>query len=188
MAQQSFSKTVLEAALAIAEKNGGKATSDEISIALGAGTKQRHKNILNVLSELYCAGRLQRVAQGVYAPPAATKPPEKREVMWRLLRLSRPGVTVDDLVEMAAVSVKYAEEWLRMLARREVVRRVDRPGRKSLWLLVKDSIEMPEDEEKAAKLRTIRRQKKQQITVRLDVISTALGEIRTILNDMEPEL
>jgi hypothetical protein len=75
-----------------------------------------------------------------------------------------------------------------MLARREVVRRVDRPGRKSLWLLVKDSIEMPEDEEKAAKLRTIRRQKKQQITVRLDVISTALGEIRTILNDMEPEL
>jgi hypothetical protein len=185
MAQQSFSKTVLEAALAIAEKNGGKATSDEISIALGTKTRQGHKNILNVLSDLYGHGRLQRLSQGVYGPPTDTKPPEKREVMWRVLRMRKAGVTVDDLVEMAEVSPSYAVEWLRMLAKREVVRRLDRPGRKSLWMLVKDSLEVPEDEDKAARLRLIRKQKKQQITVRLDAIGSALDEIRTILNDME---
>jgi hypothetical protein len=52
-------------------------------------------------------------------------------------------------------------------------------------MLVKDSLEVPEDEDKAARLRLIRKQKKQQITVRLDAIGSALDEIRTILNDME---
>lgn len=187
MAQQSYTKIVLEETLAIAEKNNGEASVHDISVAMGAKTRQGHKNILNILSELYVSGRLMRPRKGVYAPAISTKKPEKRQVMWSLLRMRRSGVTVDDLVELADVSRDYAQEWLRMLARREVVRILDRPGQPALWILVKDSTEMPVDDEKAARLRKIRQQRKQQIAVRLNVIDAAMGEIRTILNDMDKD-
>lgn len=187
MAQQSHMMTVQNTVAEIAARNNGEAAGDAVSAAMNTMTRQQHKNVLNTLSELCRRGRLQRLRQGVYAPVADTKPPEKRQVMWSLLRMRRSGVTVDDLVELAGVSRDYAAEWLRMLTRREVVRMVDRPGMPALWILVKDSVEMPIDNEKASRLRKLRQQRKQQIAVRLDVIDAAMGEIRTIINDMDKD-
>ena len=105
--------------------------------------------------------------------------------MWRLLKMRR-RVTVDDLVEMAGVSRDYAREWLLILVRREVARKIQEPGKAGLWVLINDTAEMPLDENKAARLRGIRLKKKQVIS-KLDAIDTALGDIRQILKTMEEE-
>jgi len=96
----------------------------------------------------------------------------------------RKRVTVDDMVEMAEVGASYAEEWLRMLARREVVRREDRPGRQSLWILIQDSLEMPEDEEKAAKLRDLRAKKKAELAGRIETIQNELKAIKMTIAEL----
>ena len=184
MAHQSHMKTVLTTVIAIAEQNNGEASSDAVSKAMMAKTRQQHKNILNTLSELYRLGKLQRLRQGIYAPAITTKKPEKRQVMWSLLRMRKPGVTVDDLVELAEVSSDYAAEWLRMLAKREVVRRIDRPGKQALWIVVKDSIEMPDDDEKAARLRDLRAKKKAGIVSLVEKIETELQRVKESISDL----
>lgn len=184
MAHQSHMKTVQDTVAAIAAKNNGGASINEVSAAMKPQTRQQHKNILNTLSELSRAGRLQRLRQGVYAPVADSKKPERRQVMWSLLRMRKPGVTVDDLVEMAGVSRDYADEWLRMLARREVVRMVDRPGKQALWILIKDSIEMPNDDEKAARLRDLRAKKKAGIVSLVEKIETELQRVKESISDL----
>jgi predicted transcriptional regulator len=160
MAHQSTMRTVLEACLdACAEKNG-EATTDEVSIKARAGDRISHKRVLNILSDLLRQGRLSRVRQGVYGPPVETESTLQRaEVMWRLLRMRR-RVQVDDLAEMAGVSAKYAAEWLRMLVNRGVVIKHQQPGCKATWQLVSDQLEPPENTEKAAALREMRKQRK----------------------------
>lgn len=187
MAHESFAKSVLDMTLALAAKGDGEASCGDVSSALFIKTRLEHKRLLNTFCDLYRTGKLRRIRQGVYGPvDQQNAQPDKREVMWRLLKMRR-RLTVDDLVELAGVSRNYAREWLQILVKREVVRKIQDPGKSGLWVLINDSAEMPVDDSKAERLRTIRKQKKQQITVRLDAIGTALGEIRTILNDMDKE-
>lgn len=185
MAHESFAKTVLDTTLALAAKGNGEVSCGDISSALFIQTRLDHKRLLNTLSDLSRAGKVVRVRQGVYAEAATAAEPDKREVMWRLLKMRR-RVTVDDLVEMAGVSRDYAREWLLILVRREVARKIQEPGKAGLWVLINDSAEMPLDENKAARLRKIRLKKK-YVMSRLDNISNALGEIRQILQTMEEE-
>lgn len=175
MAQQSKMKSVLESALAICAENNGEATTDAVSIRVHAQDRLAHKRVLNVLSDLVRQGRLSRVRQGVYGPPTGEAPPLQRfEVMWRLLRMRR-RVQVDDLVEMAAVSAKYASEWLRMLTRRGVVVKHQAPGGKATWQLVSDQLDPPENTDKAEALRARRQRRKQEALKMLEDAKRALG-------------
>jgi hypothetical protein len=185
MAHQSFAKTVCDTLKEAAQSGGGEVEAGKLSCLLHIQTRKDHKRMLNTLSELAGRGKIVRVRQGVYAPVATADTPDKREVMWRLMKMRR-RVSVDDLVEMAGVSPAYALEWLRLLVRREVARNVEEPGKRGLWVLLNDNVEMPVDVDKAEKLRNIRLKKK-KIIARLDSIGSALGEVRQILQTMEDD-
>ncbi|MBU1564370.1 MAG: hypothetical protein KJ630_01925 [Proteobacteria bacterium] len=186
MAHQSYAKTVLDKTLELAEAGNGGASCGDISSALFVQTRLQHKRLLNTLCELASDGKLRRISQGVYGPVIGPeKPPDKRQVMWRLFRM-RKRVTLDDLMEMAEVSRDYAREWLSMLVKRQVARRIEQPGGHGLWMLINDTLEMPVNEAKAIKLRE-QRQKKRAITSKLDAIDTALADVRQILSTLEEQ-
>ncbi len=191
MAHQSFAKTVLAAVQEIAAKNNGEASCDAISTAVWMQTKAPHKRLLNTLCDLYRTKRIMRIRQGVYGPMVDEKQPDKREVMWRVFRMRRV-VTVADLQEMAGVSPIYAKEWLELLSRRGVAVRItpatNQNNHPHSWRIINsDSAECPVDSDKAARLRDLRRKKKEAIHGRLDAIDTVLGEVRQLLNTMEEE-
>lgn len=175
MAHQSFSRTVLDTALQLAARNNGEASAMAISLELSLKPGQEHKRLLHTLSDLALAGRINRVRQGVYAPQPMQKQPDKREVMWRLLRMQRQ-VTLEYLQEMAGVSKDYAKQWLATLVRRGVVRRDQQPGMKASWRLTTDTVDMPEDDTNAKRLRELRRKKKAAVSV----IDDALQQLQTI--------
>ncbi len=186
MANASFAQKVLDTLVVLAQDGSGEVTVTDLSDALMLQTTLEHKRMLNTLSDLKLSGRVARVRQGVYSPADRKRPAEIRAVMWRILRMRR-SVTLEDLMEMAGASREYAAEWLYMLERRGVVRKHYQGGgnKPRLWQLLKDSVEMPEDTEKAEALKLLRRKKKQQITTALDDISEAMGRVRTILKEME---
>jgi hypothetical protein len=188
MAHQSFAKTVLEMLTKETLVRDGEVSVDELSIALHLTTRKDHKRMLNTLSDLVKSGRAVRVRQGVYTWSTQDKEPDKREVMWRTIRMRR-NVTIADLQEFAGVSHDYAKEWLGMLVRRGIAMRCDSEAHENLpshWALLKNDAEMPVDTDKAAKLRNIRLKKK-KIVARLDSIGSALGEVRQILQTMEDD-
>lgn len=184
MAHQSRTKTILTTALDLAAGHGGEITADAISKTLDVRTRKEHKRLLNTLSELSLSGRLHRVRQGVYGPPLVQPLPDRRVVMWRILRMRR-RVTVDDLVELAGVSASYALEWLRALVAREVVIKQQATGQKGTWLLINDTVDMPVDTEKAERLRALRRRQKAALQEDLEVIDAALSRVRKVVATIE---
>jgi len=186
MAHESFSKMVLDAVGKLAASSpDGQATVSDISNALMIQTTAQHKRMLNTLSDLKNAGRILRVSQGVYAPAKRESKPEIREVMWRLLRMRR-RVTVDDLVELAGAGAEYAADWLHMLEVRGVARKIElRINGSCVWQLIKDTVEMPVDAENAARLRALRKKKKQQALADLAAAQKLLGKARQAITEME---
>jgi len=179
MAHESYTGTVLETALAIIEEKG-KATCGDVASALFVQTRVDNKKVLNALSDLKKSGRLGHIERGVYGKPAAAgKVIEKREVMWRLLRMRRQ-LSVDDLVELAGVSRDYAQEWLQMLAGREIVKVLNN----GTWLLVDTTADMPDDTVKAGRLRQIRLRKKDALKM-LSAIDKGLTALRNIIEEVE---
>jgi hypothetical protein len=185
MAHQSFAKSVCDTLRNAAQEGNGEADVATLSHLLHLQTFKDHKRMLNTLSDLTRRGKIIRVSQGVYAEAKTTGEPDKREVMWRIFKMRR-RVTVDDLMEMAGVSRHYAVEWLRILVKREVARNLQEPGKSGLWVLINENVEMPQDEDKAERLRNIRLNKK-KVLARLRSIDTAVADVRKIVQDLEEE-
>jgi len=189
MAHQSFAKKVCDAVRQAADANGEVSASD-LSCLLYLQTRKDHKRMLNTLSELSRRGKIARIRQGVYGPVIATGNPDKREVMWRVLRMRRV-VTIADLEELAGVSPAYAKEWLELLVRRDVAIRVvpANQNHPHSWRLINnDPAAMPIDEDKAARLRDLRKRKKKNIKNiegLLDAAGAALDDVRKIVKTME---
>lgn len=191
MVKDSFTTQVLAKVLELAATNRGEITTDAMSTAMECKTRQEHQRMLKTLRDLHQQGRIVRLSQGVYGPTQGFKQPDKRNVMWRVLR-TRRRVTVEDLVVMAEVSPQYAKEWLATLVKREVVRKHQQPGLIGTWQLINDTIDMPEDDAKATKLREMRRKRKEAVAVVLDdalknlqTIGEALSKARDVINTME---
>jgi hypothetical protein len=191
MAKDSFTNQVLAKVLELAATNRGEVTTDAMSRGMECKTRQEHHRMLKTLRDLHRQGRIVRLNQGVYGPVQGFKQPDKRSVMWRVLR-TRRRVTVEDLVVMAEVSPRYAKEWLATLVKREVVRKQQQPGLIGTWQLINDTVEMPEDDAKSTKLREIRRKKKEAVAGVLDdalknlqTIGEALSKARDVINTME---
>lgn len=185
MAHQSYAKTVLDTLRAEANKLGGEVNTTQLANALFIQTRKDNKRMLNTLSDLRKRGAVIRVSQGVYGIGHKKEQADKREIMWRTLRM-RKVVTIADLQEFADVSADYAKQWLRMLLNREIVMRIDAPNNApSSWRLVKDLPEMPVDTEKAARLRKIRKNKKRQLLKKLGSISEEIEAMKTIINQEE---
>lgn len=187
MAHQSYMKSVLEAALEIAANNGGRASAGDVSSKVFAQTRQEHKRVLNALSDLSRQGRLARLRQGVYGPmPATGKVLEKREIMKNTVNIKK-HVTVEDLMEAAEVTKEYAREWLRMMTDNGALRKEQQPGMAAVWYRLQPLVGTVNNTAKANRLREIRSKQKKQITVKLNAIGSALGEIKTILESMDKE-
>ena len=133
--------------------------------------------MLNSLSDMYKAGRIRRVSQGMYTLAAADKP-EIRKVMWRLLRMRR-AVAIGDLQEMAGASERYAREWLQMLEKKEIVRHEG-----GIWRLLVDMVDMPEDDAAAEKYRKLREKKKGQAMADLQHAKELMAGAIELLKDI----
>lgn len=126
-------------------------------------------------------GELTRCGNGSYrlSGNSKSKPAQKQQIMWRFLRMQKT-VTVEDLCEVAETSQVYAEEWLRHLVSRGIVR--DHENGK--FQLIKDTFELPENVEKAEKLKAIRTKKKQQAIAILarakDILDSVAKAVETL--------
>lgn len=172
----SFAGRILEKLKELAgQSETGRVTAGDLSAGMMIQTRGDHKRMLNALCDMRRAGKVVRVAIGVYAVDNGPRKPEIREVMWRILRM-RKRVTVDDLVEMAGASASYAEKWLRMLAAKGVVREA---GNCPLsWQLVVDKVDMPVDTAAAERLRKLRKRQKEKLLATLDAAKGLLEQVR----------
>jgi len=148
---QTFANRIREACRGLARS--GEFGGSEIAHAAGLQTYMDKRRMHVVLRDMRRRGEVRVVARGRYAYARTAGSARKQEVMWRLLR-ARRRVTVDDLVELAEVSRAYAREWLRALARQEVIRKIE-----DRWLLLADSVEMPKSTDNAEKLRLLRQKR-----------------------------
>lgn len=175
MAHVSFAKQVRDTLAELTADSGKAASTDEISIRLRLMTNKEHKRLINTLSEMSRDGKIERVDKGLYRPiAAAIAPATISERMWSILRM-RKRVNVEDLMVMAGAGNDYAKEWLRALERQDVVAKQGEGNLDSCsWVLIKDTIDMPQNDAKADRLRDLRKSKKEQVMARL-LKSTASG-------------
>jgi hypothetical protein len=177
MAHESKRGRILRTTLELAAAHGRPVHVDEVSIALGLGDRLSHKRLCNTLSELTLAGRLRRVDKGLYERPDGPKTPDKKECMWRLLRMRRV-LTVADLQEMADVSRDYALEWLRLCVRQGLAAKTQRPNEPATWRLVAAvEAEAPVNAEKAERLRALRRRKKEMLVAGIEEVRRGLSTL-----------
>ena len=162
MARNSFAGRML----AIIKKeyglSGGEFGVDELIEPLFIQTRKDKKRCLNALCDHADAGRLVRVSRGRYRLPHTgehrrEKPPIRNR-MWSILRW-KGTVTIADLQELTGASESYAREYLQLLSRREIVRRLPQPGNQpSKYQLIKtDQVEPPVNDEKADYLKSMRK-------------------------------
>lgn len=156
----SFAKQVRETLAELTADSGKAATTDEISIKLRLMTYSDHKRLINTLSEMSRDGKIERVGKGLYKSMQQTGKPNIAERMWSVLRM-RKRVQVEDLMVMAGASNDYAKEWLRALERQDVVARQGEGNLDNcIWVLIKDTLDMPQNTEKTERLRDLRKNKK----------------------------
>ena len=177
--KNSFAQRIRQAAMELS-RGGRSVTLKELSIQAGLVNRVEKKRMSNAMCDFLKAGEVERLSQGVYRYLGKKNMPvEKRLVMWRLLKMRR-SVTVADLQELAGASRHYAWQWLSSLIRQDVVQKLGN----GKYRLVKDVAEMPEDEERAGKLRELRAEKKVALGQILDRASVAIDEARDLIADI----
>ncbi|MDX9785476.1 MAG: hypothetical protein RBT11_01775 [Desulfobacterales bacterium] len=158
-------------------RGGRELTVADIALALDLISDADKGPLYRVLCDFRKTGEVERIGSGVYryAGKGRSAPPEKRLVMWRLLR-ARRVVSIEDLQELAGASLLYAQEWLLMLTRRNIVRMMDN----GKYMMISDPVVMPANEDKAEYLRRHRMALKA-----LDEAAQAIDAARTALSDDE---
>lgn len=106
--------------------------------------------------------------------------PTIQEKMWRVLR-ARKAVTLADLMELAGASEVYAKEYMLVLIKNQIVKK---DGYK--WRMISDPVIMPDNTDKAEKLRKIRAAKKAAIAA-MDEAFGAIARARMAMVEMEVE-
>jgi len=162
--------------------DGREVENRELSAALDLISDAEKRAMYRVLADLRRQNEIRRVRPGVYVYLGKPGDDELRQKLWRVFRRLRT-VTVDDLVELTGASEGYAKEFAQMMVRREIARRIDDPKRrdKSKYQMVNDPVKMPEDEEKARRLRKIRKQKRREVLAALQAAELAIKKVRECL-------
>lgn len=172
---ESFANQVRKVAMTA----DGNFTAADIAIPLDIIRNSDKNRIRATLRDMYRSGEVVRVKQGVYRYLGKSKKPEYREIMWRVLR-SRRSVTVADLVEFAGCHRQYVNQWLRMLVDRGLVRR----HKNGKYQLIKDTVKMPENDEKNAYLRKFHDQKKEALN-KLNAARVAIDEAQDAVKKIQ---
>lgn len=135
----------------------------EIADKLDIISKTGKQPLYNALIDLREAGEIIRIKPGEYKWASKPVKPQLREVMWRIFR-AKKRVSIEDLRELSGASELYIKEWLGLLCRRGIARKT----KAGIYLMIKDPVIMPDDDEKADKLRKIRLRKKEEALAALD--------------------
>lgn len=196
---ESFAGRVRAAARKLGA-DGNEFSAGDLSHEAGVQTFDGNKRLHWVIRDLKNAGELVVVHKGIYRlnkEPQnlrlSNTEPKKveggrsrslREIMWRFLRM-RKVVTVGDLQEASGAAESYASEWLRMLSRQEVVKKLS-GGR---WqLVVTDVLDTPHDLEKAEKLRKMRAERKEKLLGLIDSALIRIGQAQLQVSLAKDEL
>ena len=160
---------------------GNEILLDQVYDRMNVRTYKEKDEVRTAVSQLCRAGELIRINEGTYK--LRLKVPERpqlQEVMWRVLR-ARRTVTEADLEELAGASPSYAKEWLLMLTRQKIVRKL----KNGSWQMLHDpGPQMPLNEEKAERMRQLRKKKKEALEA-MDRAFTAIAEARMAMSEME---
>lgn len=185
MAHVSFAKQVRDTLAELTADSGKAASTDEISIRLRLMTNKEHKRLINTLSEMSRDGKIERTGKGLYKSIQREAKPTICERMWSVLRM-RKRVQVEDLMVMAGASNDYAKEWLRALERQDVVAR---QGEGSLdnctWVLLRDTIDMPQNDAKADRLHDLRERKKYALQGMVQLLRSTASGLHTIAQGLQ---
>jgi len=166
--------------------DGREVTNRELAMTLDLVSDADKRRMYRVLADLRKQNEIRRVRPGVCVYLGKAGDDELKQKLWRVFRRLRT-VTVDDLVELTGASEGYAKEFLRMLVKRDVARRIDDPKRqaKSKYQMVSDPVKMPEDQEKARRLRKMRRQKKREALAALQAAELAIKKAKALIDEPE---
>ena len=159
----------------------GEITTEEIAEKLDLVFKKDKKLLYQTLRDFVSSGEVEKIRNRVFIYKGRQKPAQSQEIMWRVLR-SRKKVTVDDLIEISGADKRYVKEWLLMLVRREMVRKYSNGN----YLMIKDPVDMPRNEEKAERLRRIRAEKKKALDA-LDRVVTLALEARMAVVEIDED-
>jgi len=153
----------------IIKSSRGEISTQEIAEELDLVFKKEKKVLYQTLRDFVSSGEIEKIRNRVFVYKGSQKPAQSQEIMWRVLR-ARKKVTVDDLIEISGADERYVKEWLQMLVRREIVRKYANGN----YLMIKDMLDMPRNEEKAERLRRIRSEKKKALDAIDKVVTVAL--------------
>jgi len=137
-------------------------------------TYDERRKLRKATEELVRRKEFQRVARGLYRYTGKDAKPQKQQVMWRFLRMNR-SVTLEDVRVVLGVPEKYAQEWFSNLVKLGIVR-VEAGGS---FRLVKDSLDMPVNEEKAERLRRLR-------FAKISEARQAIKEVERLIREIFP--
>lgn len=180
---------------AAAQKLGAEGrifTAAEVAAACDMVCNAEKRPLYRALRDFAQAGELERVpgcARASYIYKGRSRAPELQEVMWRLLR-ARRRVAAADMQELAGAGEAYVRQWLRMLERRGIVKKIadgrSRSDGASIWQMVADPVVLPRDDQRADTQRRRRAEKKKAIAA-LDRAWAAIVEARMAINTMPEE-
>jgi len=178
--KETFAGKIRQAARILGGRQMGFSAS-ELGDVAGIQSYEEKRRMRRTICDLIKSGELARFSRGVYVyKEKSTGKPQKQTVMLELLKMRRT-VSVEDLQELAEVSADYAQEWLTMLVRRQVVKRHENGN----YTLIKDPDEPPLNEEKAERLRQLRVRKKASALEQLKKIKDALVLAEAAIMDIE---
>lgn len=161
-----------------AQKHGGTFSYGDLGDKLGLQTRAGLGHVKRAVRYLVESGEITRVRPGWFNwQGKAPGPPNRKEVMWRVLR-ARQVVTLTDLQELAGASREYAQEFMGRLEKQGVVQRTTKNSAANVpdrFRLVSDpGPELPRDDAKAEYLRRRREQKKAALAKLDEVYAGAL--------------
>jgi len=171
----SYSSMVREAGKQYAQTGTAFRVAD-LERVVGVQTYDERRKLRKATEELVRRKEFQRVERGLYRYTGKDASPQKQQVMWRFLRMHR-SVTLEDVRVVLGVPEKYAQEWFSNLVKLGIVR-VEAGGS---FRLVKDSLDMPVNEEKAERLRKFRAAER---ISKIQAIQDILQRMRAICEDL----
>lgn len=191
--RNSFTEKVRQAARRLRERGEEPFGANDLGHEAGIKTRAEHKKMVNAVHEMRKTGEIESVIRGRYCYRGRKKQ-FRKDKMWRVIRAKRT-FTLDDLAELSGASRLYCKEFVALLIRREVVKKISKPGVPAVYRLVEDpGPALAPDRDKAEKLREIRARQKLRAGVErmIEEMKSFEREIRavreTLLESGEEEI
>ncbi|MFZ0932308.1 MAG: hypothetical protein WAN11_27160 [Syntrophobacteraceae bacterium] len=163
---------------------GRSFTPAEMGIKLGVQTYKENARVYDAILHLVRAKEVQRVSRGAYTYTGKlNQKPSKQKIMWNYFRMRMKcgaSVTIEELQAAAKVSADYAREWLNFLIRAGFAKDHGN-GR---FQLLKDPVEMPLNENKAQRLRDLRKSKREEVIRIVDEIRKAFSRLEGAIGEL----